>query len=185
MENNKEGLKIILDRIEKETEKECRTIIQEAEVTTEKIEKEIKKGLNEKKAELIEKHKRLAESEKLKLISEEKNKLVKEKGVQKNQLVEDVIAKGLELAKKELDKKMVKKWIEDGLKEIGEKDIVITVPMRFKNLKIPHKKIIAKKIDDIKIETKDGSVRIVESLEKKLNENKNLILVEVSKILFS
>ena len=185
MESNQEKLKVILDSIEKDTKKECRRIIQEAEINENKIEKEIKKELDEKKAKLIEKYKKLTESEKLKLISEEKNGLIKERSLQKNQLIEEIIAKGLELAKKELNEKTVKKWIEDGLKEIGEKEVVITVPMRFKKIKIPHKKILAKNIDGIVIESKDSLVRIVESLEKKLNENKNLMLVEVSKILFS
>jgi len=100
-------------------------------------------------------------------------------------MIEEVITKGLELAKKELDEKNIKKWIEAGLKEIGKKEVIITIPMRFNKIKIPHKKILKKETNDVIIESKDGSVRIVESLEKKLNENKNLILVEVSKILFS
>ena len=175
----------ILDRIEKDTEKECNNIIQEAEVKAQIIEKEIIKELNEKKTNSMEKHKKWTENEKLRLISDTKNRLINEKSIQKNQMIEEVITKGLELAKKELDEKNIKKWIEAGLKEIGKKEVIITIPMRFNKIKIPHKKILKKETNDVIIESKDGSVRIVESLEKKLNENKNLILVEVSKILFS
>lgn len=184
MIDQKEKLKMILDRIEKDADKECRKITIEAEEQEKKIEKEINKELNEKKSKLTERYRKLAESEKLSLISEEKNRLLKERSIQKNQLVEEVIAKGLELAKKELDGKIIKKWIEDGLKEIGKKEVIITVPMRFRKIKISHKKVLAKKTDEVIIESKDGPVRIVESIEKRMNENKNLILVEVSKILF-
>jgi len=178
-------LDVILDRIEKDTKKECSGIIRDAEEKAQKIEKEIMKDLDEKKASLMEKYKKLAENEKLRLISDEKNRLIKEKSIQKNQIIEEIITKGLELAKKELDEKKIKKWIESGLKEIGKGEAVITIPMRFGKIKLSHKKILKKETNDVIIESKDGSVRIVESLEKKLNENKNLILVEVSKILFS
>jgi vacuolar-type H+-ATPase subunit E/Vma4 len=180
-----EKLKAILDRIEKDTNKECREIILAAEAKAKKIEQEIKKELDEKKANLMGRYKRLTESEKMRLIAEAKNKLLKERSIQKNQLVEDIIAKGLELSKKALNEKTIKKWIEDGLKNIGEKEVIITIPMRFKKLKLANKKILEKKIDDVIIESKDGAVRIIESLEKKMNENKNSILIEVSKILFS
>jgi vacuolar-type H+-ATPase subunit E/Vma4 len=186
MENNqKEKLKAILDRIEKDTKKECRSIILEAEIKAKKIEEEILKELDEKKAKLMEKYKKWVEAEKLRLISESKNRLLKERSARKNQLVEGAVAKGLELVKKELDEKTIKKWVESGLKEIGIKEVIITIPMKFKKLKLPYKKILTKETDDVTIESKDGSIRIVESLEKKLNEKKNLILVEVSKILFS
>jgi len=180
-----EKLDVILDRIEKDTSKECKNIIQEAEGKAQKIEQEITKGLNETNARLMKKYKKMSESEKLRLISDAKNRLIKEKSIQKNQMIEETIAKGLELAKKELDEEKIKKWVETGLKEMGERECIITIPMRFRKLKLPHKKILKKETNDVTIESKNGSVRIVESLEKKLNENKNLILVEVSKILFS
>jgi vacuolar-type H+-ATPase subunit E/Vma4 len=180
-----EKLDVILDRIEKDTSKECKNIIREAEEKSQKIEQEIIKELSETKARLMKKYKKLAESEKLRLISDAKNGLIKEKSIQKNQMIEEAIVKGLELAKKGLDEKKIKKWIEAGLKEIGERECTITIPMRFRKLKLPHKKILKKETNDVTIESKNGTVRIVESLEKKLNENKNLILVEVSKIMFS
>jgi vacuolar-type H+-ATPase subunit E/Vma4 len=180
-----EKVNTILDRIENDTRKECNNIIREAESKAKEIERTIIKELDEKKRKPMEKYKKWTENEKLRLISDAKNKLVKEKSMQKNQMIEEVIAKGLELAKKRLDEKRIKKWVESGLKEIGEKEVVITIPMRFSKLKLPHKKILKKETNDVIIESKDGSIRIVESLEKKLNENKNIILVEVSRILFS
>jgi vacuolar-type H+-ATPase subunit E/Vma4 len=185
MIDQKEKLKVILDSIEKDANKECRRITLEVEEQAKKIEQEINKELNAKKTKLMEKYKKLAGNEKLRLISEEKNRILKERSIQKNQIVEEVMTKGLELAKKELDTKIVKKWIEDGLKNIEKKEVTITVPLRFKKIKVPNKKILAKKTDNVIVESKDGSVRIVESIEKKMNEDKNLILVEVSKILFS
>jgi len=185
MIDQKEKLKVILGNIEKDSNKECRRITLESEEQAKKIEEDIRKELDEKKAKLMERYKKLAESEKSRLISEEKNRLLKERSIQKNQIIEEVMTKGLELVRKELDEKTVKKWIEDGLKNIEKKGVIITVPLRFKKIKIHNKKILAKKTDNVIIESKDGSVRIVESIEKKMNEDKNLILVEVSKILFS
>jgi vacuolar-type H+-ATPase subunit E/Vma4 len=185
MINQEEKLKTILDKIAKEANRECRRIILEAEEQEKKIEKEINRGFNQKKVKLMNDYKKLAENEKSSLISEAKNKFLKERSIQKNQLVEEVITKGLELAKKELDVEVIKNWVEEGLKNIRKKEVIITVPMRFRKLKIPHKKILAKKTDDVTIESKDRTVRIVESIEKKMNDSKNSILVEVSKILFS
>ncbi|AFK21932.1 V-type ATP synthase subunit E [Pyrococcus sp. ST04] len=195
------GAELIIQEINREAEQKIKYILEEAKKEAEKIKEEARKKAESRAEWILRKAKTQAELEKQRIIANARLEVRRKKlAVQ-----EEYITKVIEEAKRRLAEmpedeyfETIKTLLKDAISELGEKRVRVTSNEKTLSLIASRIEEIKAEIGDVAIElgnpidtiggviveSEDGSIRIDNTFESRMERLENEIRAKVAKVLF-